>query len=106
MTRKITLLFLTLAAHPAANAQNMFLTMDQDDFIVTNVFSDVDTFDFDIRFAVPLASGSFVNPDITSVTYSVSGTLVPGSYLRLTAKKLTTVAFTRPCSSSTRMAPV
>ena len=155
MIRKITLLLLALAVHPSANAQNMFLTMDQDDFIVTNVFSDVDTFAFDIRFAVPLASGSFVNPDITSVTYSVSGTLVPGtpsgisriraatnherrtnsmpraapsvlksrraryfptaykstnwsvtgSSLLLTAKKLTTDAFTRRCLSSTLMVP-
>ncbi len=79
MIRKILLVLVAFAAHSAANAQNMFLTMDQDDFIVTNVFSDVDTFDFDIRFAVPIASGSYVNPDITSVTYRVSGTLEPGT---------------------------
>lgn len=79
MIRKISLIIIALATHSAANAQNMFLTMDQDDFVVTNVFSDVDTFAFNIRFAAPLASGSFVNPDITTVTYSVSGTLVPGT---------------------------
>lgn len=79
MIRKISLLIVALAAHSAANAQNMFLTLDQDDFVVTNVFSDVDTFAFDIRFAEPLASGSFVDPEITTVTYSVSGTLEPGT---------------------------
>ncbi len=79
MIRKISLIIIALATHSAANAQNMFITMDQDDFVVTNVFSAVDTFAFDIRFAVPLASGSFVNPDITTVTYSVSGVLVAGT---------------------------
>jgi len=76
MIRKITLLLLALAANPSANAQNMFLTMDQDDFIVTNVFSDVDTFAFDIRFAVPLASGSFVNPHITSDEFYAQGSSI------------------------------
>jgi len=79
MIRKISLIIIAIATHSAANAQNMFLSMDQDDFVVTNIFSDVDTFAFDIRFAAPLTSGSFVNPDITTVTYSVSGTLVPGT---------------------------
>ena len=79
MIRKISLIVIALATHSAANAQNMFLTMDQDDFVVTNVFSDVDIFAFDIRFAVPIASGSYVNPDITTVTYSVSGSLVAGT---------------------------
>jgi len=79
MIRKISLIVIALATHSAANAQNMFLSMDQDDFVVTNIFSDVDNFAFDIRFSAPLTSGSFVNPDITTVTYSVSGTLVPGT---------------------------
>jgi hypothetical protein len=57
----------------------MSLSFDQDDFVVTNVFSDVDEFTFDIQFAVPLASGSYVNPDITNVRYTVSGTLVAGT---------------------------
>jgi hypothetical protein len=79
MIRKISLLIVALAAHPAVLAQDMTLSIDQDDFVVTNVFSDVDTFSIDIQFAVPLSRDIFVNPDITNVTYRVSGTLVPGT---------------------------
>jgi hypothetical protein len=79
MLRRFTLSIMALAAFSAANAQDMSLSFDQDDFVVTNVFSDVDTFSFDIQFAVPLKRGSYVNPDITSVSYAVSGTLVPGT---------------------------
>ena len=78
MIRKITLLIVLLAAHPAVNAQNMSLSINQNDFIVTNLFSDVDTFSIDIQFAVPLTRGSFVDPEITDITYRVSGTLVAG----------------------------
>lgn len=79
MIRKIALLIVALAAHPAVHAQDMTLSIDQDDFVVTNIFSDVDTFSIEIRFAVPVGRGSFVNPAITNVTYRVSGTLVPGT---------------------------
>lgn len=79
MIRKTLLLIIALAAHPVVHAQNMTLSIDQDDFIVSNIFSDVDTFSIDIQFAVPLSRGSFVDPDITNVTYRVSGTLVAGT---------------------------
>jgi hypothetical protein len=79
MIRKITLLIALLAAHPAVNAQNMTLSIDQSDFIVTNIFSDVDVFSIDIQFAVPLTRGTFVNPEITDITYRVNGTLVAGT---------------------------
>ena len=79
MIRRISLTIIALTAFSAAGAQDMRLSFDQDDFVVTNVFSDVDTFSFDIQFAVPLRSGSYVNPDITSVSYAVSGTLVAGT---------------------------
>jgi len=79
MIRKITLLIVAFALHPAAYAQDMTLSIDQNDFVVSNIFSDVDTFSIDIQFAVPLSRGIFVDPDITNVTYRVSGTLVPGT---------------------------
>ena len=60
MIRKITLLIVALAAHSAVHAQNMTLSIDQDDFIVSNLFSDVDTFSFSIEFAVPLTRGNFI----------------------------------------------
>jgi hypothetical protein len=77
--RKIALFIVAFALHPAVHAQDMTLSIDQNDFIVTNVFSDVDTFSIDIQFAVPLSRGSFVDPGITNVTYRVSGDLVPGT---------------------------
>jgi hypothetical protein len=79
MIRKTLLLIIALAAHPVVHAQNMTLSIDQDDFIVSNIFSDVDTFSIDIQFAVPLTRGSFLDPDITNVTYRVSGNLVAGT---------------------------
>jgi hypothetical protein len=79
MIRKITLLIGALALQPTVQAQNMTLSIDQNDFIVTNLFSDVDTFSIDIEFAVPLTRINFVNPDITNVTYRVSGSLEPGT---------------------------
>ena len=79
MIRKITLLIAACVLHPAVQAQDMTLSIDQNDFIVTNEFSDVDTFSIDIQFAVPLTRGSFLDPDITNVTYRVSGNLVAGT---------------------------
>jgi hypothetical protein len=79
MIRKTILLIVALAVHPAVLAQDMTLSIDQDDFVVSNIFSDVDTFSIDIQFAVPLSRGNFVDPDITNVAYRVSGTLVPGT---------------------------
>ena len=49
MIRKISLLIVALALQPAVQAQDMTLSIDQDDFLVTNIFSDVDTFSFDIE---------------------------------------------------------
>jgi hypothetical protein len=57
----------------------MSLSISSDDYQVSNVFSDVDTFAFDIEFDSPLSAGAYVNPDIISVSYSVSGTLVAGT---------------------------
>ena len=79
MIRKFTLLVAALAMTPAVYAQNMILSIDQDDFIVTNVFSDVDIFSIDIEFDVPVSRGSFIDPDIINVTYRVNGTLVAGT---------------------------
>lgn len=79
MLTRTLFLMLVLAACPMASAQNMFFSTSSDDFVVTNVFSDIDTFAFDIEFAVPLAPGTYINPQIVSVSYSVSGTLEPGT---------------------------
>ncbi len=72
-------LSLSLTVFSAANAQTMMLSISSDDYIVTNVFSDVDTFLIDIEIDAPLAAGAYVNPDIISVSYSVSGALAAGT---------------------------
>ncbi len=79
MLRLISILLLALAASAPAHAQTMFLTVSSDDFQVTNIFSDVDTFDIVIEINAPLAPGNYVNPDIVDVDYSVSGVLVAGT---------------------------
>ncbi len=73
------ILFSLLSAAFTANAQTMTLSLSSDDFVVTPVFSLVETFAIDIEINAPLAVSNYVNPDIVSVSYSVSGTLEPGT---------------------------
>lgn len=61
------------------HAQTMMLSISSNDFQVNTVFSEVDTFDITIEIDAPLAPGAYVDPDIISVVYSVSGTLVMGT---------------------------
>lgn len=79
MLRLTLSIIVGLALVSTANAQTMSLSISSSDFQVTNVFSDVDTFDIAIEINSPLEAGNYVNPDIVSVSYSVSGTLVPGT---------------------------
>lgn len=79
MLRFIPILIAGVVVGSPVNGQTMFLSVSSDDFQITNVFSDVDTFAIDIEINSPLAAGIYVNPDIVSVSYSVSGTLAPGT---------------------------
>ena len=79
MLRLIIILTISFTVVSRANAQAMFLSVSSDDYQITNVFSDVDTFAIDIEISSTLTPGNYVNPDIVRVTYSVSGTLVPGT---------------------------
>lgn len=74
----IVLLASGFAALPI-QAQTMQLSTSSDDFVVTNVFSDVDVFDFLIEIDMPLAAGVYENPPIVSVSYRVSGNLNAGT---------------------------
>lgn len=78
LRRFIVLLALGFAALPI-HAQTMQLVTSSDDYVVTNVFSDVDDFDFVIEIDAPLAVGVYANPPIVSVSYRVSGNLNPGT---------------------------
>lgn len=79
MLRLIVSFVIGVIVTSTVNAQTMFLSVSSDDYQVTNVFSDIDTFDIDIEINMPLAPGNYVNPDIIAVVYSVSGTLVAGT---------------------------
>ena len=79
MIRILASLIACLAAACAANAQTSFLSISGNDFQVSNVFSDVDTFQIDIEINRPLSPGVYNNPDIVGVVYSVSGNLTPGT---------------------------
>ncbi|MEM9056596.1 MAG: hypothetical protein AAGD86_03915, partial [Pseudomonadota bacterium] len=79
MPRIALLLSLFLATATAAHAQTMTLSTNQADYQITNVFSDVDIFNFSIEINAPLAAGVYVDPEIVSVTYQVQGTLAAGT---------------------------
>ncbi len=72
----ISAFFGLVVAASAVSAQNMVLSISSDDYQVTTVFNDVGTFDIEIEIDAPLATGTFVNPDVVGVDYSVSGVLV------------------------------
>ena len=78
LTGYIALLCLGIVCHPAY-AQTMRLSTSNTDYQITNVVSDVDTFDFIIEIDAPLAPGLYDNPSIISVSYRVAGNLIDGT---------------------------
>ncbi len=79
MFRKSLYLTLILTAFSTANAQTMLLSISSGDYQSTTVFSNVSTFSIDIEINAPLAAGAYINPEIVSVNYSVSGSLTAGT---------------------------
>jgi len=77
--RFFTGLTLGLAATGVAQAQTMTLFTDSSDYQVTPVFSDVGFFTVTVEIDAPLAVGAYVDPDIISVNYQVTGVLAPGT---------------------------
>ncbi|MEM6810576.1 MAG: hypothetical protein AAGA41_08185 [Pseudomonadota bacterium] len=77
MQRWLLLCALAFAAN--AHAQEFTLSISSNDFVATPVFSDVTTFDFEVVVEGDLAPGAYNNPQLVSVTYSVSGDLVSGT---------------------------
>lgn len=74
----IALILLTLTCLPL-QAQTMRLITSNADYVITNIASDVDDFDFLIEIDAPLAPGVYNNPPIISVSYRVSGNLMAGT---------------------------
>lgn len=62
-----------------AVANAFVISLDQDDFTTAPEFNTVETFAFSIDIAAPLAVGTYSNPTLNSVNYSVSGSLEEGS---------------------------
>ena len=79
MLRTSLYLILSLTALSSANAQTMLLSISSEDYQITNVFSNVSTFAFNIEINGPLAAGVYIDPEIVSVDYSVSGSLAAGT---------------------------
>ncbi|MEL7447860.1 MAG: hypothetical protein AAFN78_01545 [Pseudomonadota bacterium] len=79
MPRTPLLLALCLSTATAVHAQTMTLSTSDADFQITNVFSDVDVFNFNIEINAPLAAGVYTDPEIISVTYQVQGVLTAGT---------------------------
>lgn len=79
MLRAATVLFFGLVAVTPVHAQTMRLATASSDYQGTNVFSDVDFFNIRIDIDAPLAPGVYVDPEITSVVYQVTGVLEPGT---------------------------
>ncbi|MGI9271572.1 MAG: hypothetical protein ACR2QT_07350 [Woeseiaceae bacterium] len=76
MRLPIITLFIALTFSSTLHGQTMNLSISDADFQVTTVFNEVGTFDIAIEFNSVLERGVYNNPDIVSVEYSVSGTLV------------------------------
>ena len=74
------IIFLALNVSSAAVfSQSMLLRTTNVDYEITNIFSDVDVFEFSIEINEPLAVGLFENPPIENVTYRVVGNLSTGT---------------------------
>ena len=78
LTGYIAVLCLGIVCQPA-HAQTMQLSTSNTDYQITNVVSDVDTFDFIIEIDAPLEPGLYDNPAIISVSYRISGSLIDGT---------------------------
>ncbi|MGI9342097.1 MAG: hypothetical protein ACR2QV_04565 [Gammaproteobacteria bacterium] len=79
MLRSAFFLFAVFAMLAPAHAQTMTLSVTSGEFVVTNVFGDVDTFSIEVEINAPLAPGLYVDPEIVRVNYQVTGVLEPGT---------------------------
>ncbi|MGI9288132.1 MAG: hypothetical protein ACR2P1_22295 [Pseudomonadales bacterium] len=79
MLRSFLTLVIGFLACTLVNAQTMRLSTSSGDYVISNVFSDVDFFTIAIEINAPLAPGVYINPEIVSVDYQVTGDLVAGT---------------------------
>ena len=79
MIRSITGLILGFFACSLASAQTMTFATSSANYEITNIFSDVDFFTITVEIDAPLLAGVYVNPEIISVDYQVTGVLEAGT---------------------------
>lgn len=79
MLRSVSVLFIGLIFFTQADAQSMSLSTSSNDYQISNVFGNVDFFMIVIEFNEPLTPGVYIDPDIVSVTYQVTGELAAGT---------------------------
>ena len=58
---------------------NATIQTSDSSYQVTSTFSNVATFNFNIRLDMPLANGEYIDPPIVNITYQVMGDLVAGT---------------------------
>ncbi|MEL7296324.1 MAG: hypothetical protein AAGJ86_01615 [Pseudomonadota bacterium] len=75
MTNRLLIILLLSLASLTARGQTANLSIVGSDFARTAVFNNVTEFEITIVVNGELAAGLFNNPDLTTVNYSVSGTL-------------------------------
>ncbi len=79
MFRSALTLVIGSIACTLASAQTMTLSTSSSDYQITNIFSDVDFFTITIEIDAPLAAGVYINPQLISVDYQVTGDLQAGT---------------------------
>jgi hypothetical protein len=84
MFRIALLLLIFVGSCSVAAAQNfpphhMIISTSNTDYQISNVFGNVSTFNFRIEIDAPIGTGVYVNPDIVSVSYQVTGSLAAGT---------------------------
>jgi len=57
----------------------MIISTSDAGYQINNVFGNVSTFNFRIEIDAPVGTGVYVNPDIVSVSYQVTGSLAAGT---------------------------
>ena len=76
---QLVLLMLCVALCGAVKAQTITFATSSEDYQQSPLFSDVQVFSFDVVINEPLERRAYNNPDISRVSYHVSGTLAAGT---------------------------
>ena len=79
MSRLLVALLINLLCYSNLSAEIVRLETSNNDYQLTNFFSDVDLFTIEVNIDMTAAPGLYFDPPIISVNYRVFGTLEPGT---------------------------